>query len=104
MDNVVLFTVKDLARRWQKDENSIRRYVTEGVLNTCKGVPGIMFHPKYIAELEGVELERFSPLEKRRMDGEIEELKMIISKQNDQLRKMAILGIESMSILRNLEE
>ena len=49
MNEVVLLTVKDLAKRWQRDEKSIRKYVTEGTVKTCKGVPGVMFHPKHIS-------------------------------------------------------
>ena len=70
-----LFSIKDLSIRWQKDEATIRRYVKEGILSPCKGVPGMMFHPRYISQLEGVEMERFSPLEKRRLENEIEKFK-----------------------------
>lgn len=51
-----LLSVKDLSIRWQKDEGTIRRYVKEGILSSCKGVPGMMFHPSHIAQLEGVEM------------------------------------------------
>ncbi len=102
MDKVTLLTVKDLAIRWQKDEKSIRKYVSEGVVKTCKGVPGVMFHPKHIAELEGVELEKFSPLEKRRMKQRIEELETIVKLQSEQLRKVAMLGTESMNLLQRI--
>ena len=76
MDEELLLTVSDLATKWRLNEASIRRYVADGVITPCKGVPGVRFHPKYIAELEGVELERFSPLEKRRLERELEEYKM----------------------------
>lgn len=68
--NEKLLTVRDLAERWQKTELTIRRYVADGILTPCKGVPGTMFAPSYIAKLEGVELERVSPLEKRRLENE----------------------------------
>jgi len=45
-------------------------------------VPGMVFHPQYIAKLEGVEIERFSPLEKKRLERENEELKQ----QNEHLK------------------
>lgn len=76
MDEELLLTVSDLAERWRVNETSIRRYVADGVITPCKGVPGVRFHPKYIAELEGVELERFSPLEKKRLERELEEYKI----------------------------
>lgn len=86
MNDNKLLSVKDLADRWQKDEGTIRRYTREGILTPCKGVPGMMFAPSYIAELEGVELERFSPIEKKRLETDrdvykmkYEELKSILS-------------------------
>ena len=74
-----LISVKELAYKWGKNEDTIRRYITEGVITPCKDVPGIMFHPKYISKLEGVELERFSPLEKKRLENENRELKKRIT-------------------------
>lgn len=102
MDKVTLLTVKDLASRWQKDEKSIRKYVTEGVVKTCKGVPGVMFHPKHIAELEGVGLDKFSPIERRKMQQRIEDLETIVKLQSEQLVKIAMLGTESMNLLQKI--
>ncbi|MBU6134907.1 histidine kinase [Clostridium tertium] len=75
MEDFKLLSVKELAKRWDKDESTIRRYINDRILTPCSGVPGNMFHPKYIAELEGVELEKFSPLEKRRLEKENEEFR-----------------------------
>ncbi|GAA0774402.1 hypothetical protein GCM10008908_24180 [Clostridium subterminale] len=102
MEELKLLSVKDLSRRWQKDEKSIRKYVSEGVVKTCKGVPGVMFHPKHIAELEGVGLDKFSPLERRRMQQRIEDLETIVKLQTEQLRKVAMLGTESMNLLQKV--
>lgn len=82
--NEKLISVKDLSIRWQKDEGTIRRYIREGTITPCKGVPGMMFHPRYIAELEGIKLERFSPLEKKRLENERESLK----EENKQLKEI----------------
>lgn len=84
MDDIKLLSVKNLADRWGKDESSIRRYIKEGILTPCKGVPGMMFHPTYIEKLEGVTLDRFSPLEKRKLQKDLEELK----KQNDEFKRI----------------
>lgn len=100
MEDLQLLTVKNLAKRWQCSERAIREYVADGTLTQCKGVPGVKFHPRHIEKLEGVELERFSPLERKRMEKEIEELKELVKLQNEQLRKIAMLGTESLSILQ----
>lgn len=100
MNDIKLLTVKDLAARWQCSERAIREYVSEGTITPCKGVPGVKFHPKHIEKLEGVEIERFSPLEKRRLEKENEELKELVKLQSEQLRKIAMLGTESLSVLQ----
>lgn len=98
MDEILL-SVKDLSVKWQKDEGTIRRYVKEGVLSPCKGVPGMMFHPRYIAQLEGVELERFSPLEKRKLENENEKLKREIEQLKIALREYHVISAKSLSLL-----
>ena len=94
-----LLSVKDLSIRWQKDEGTIRRYAKEGILSPCKGVPGMMFHPRYIAQLEGVEMERFSPLEKRRLENEIEKVKRENEKLRVALREYQVISARSLSLL-----
>ena len=102
MEDVVLLTVKDLATRWKCSERCIRGYVEEGVVVPCKGVPGVKFHPKHIAELEGVGLDKFSPIERRKMQQKIEDLETIVKLQSEQLRKVAMLGTESMNLLQKM--
>ncbi len=101
-----LLSVKDLSDRWGKDEGTIRRYVKEGALTPCSGVPGMMFHPSYIAKLEDVELERFSPLEKRRMEMESQkkdkEIKTLYEKIEDLqqiLREYQLLNVKSLNLI-----
>lgn len=79
-----LLTKKDLAERWQVTEQSIDNWRKEGLISNCKGVPAVRFSPQHIAELEGVKLEKFSPLEKRRLERENEELKI----QNERLKEI----------------
>lgn len=77
-----LLTKKDLADRWQVSENAIDKWRREGILSPAKGVPAIRFSHEYIAQLEGTTLEKFSPLEKRKLEAQLEKLK----KENEQLR------------------
>ncbi len=83
MENKLL-TQKDLAERWQVTEESIRNWRNEGIIQTAKGVPVIRFTMQHILELEGVQLEKFSPLLKRRMEKELEELR----EENQRLKKI----------------
>lgn len=75
MDNRKLLTEQDLADRWGVAKTSIANWRKEGLIQTAKGVPVIRFTPEHIAELEGVELKQFSPLLKRRMEREMEDLR-----------------------------
>ncbi|MBY0756497.1 histidine kinase [Clostridium sardiniense] len=98
-NNERLLTVKDLASRWQKTELTIRRYVSEGVLTPCKGVPGVMFAPSYIRELEGVKLDKMSPTERKRLEDRIIKLEKIIQLQSEKLSEIINLGARSMELL-----
>ncbi len=82
-----LLTQQDLAERWQVEVRTIEKHRKTGILTPCKNVPGIRFTEQHILELEGVKLEKFSPLERRRLEKENaalreenEELKGIISR------------------------
>ena len=77
-----LLTQQDLADRWQVTKRTIEKWREEGVLQPAKGVPAIRFTPEYIAELEGIELKATSPLQVKRLEREIEDLK----KENEELK------------------
>ena len=72
--NNKLLTVRDLSNRWGYSEATIRKYISDGIITPCKGVPGVLFNPKYINELEGLEHEPLSPWERKRLEKQIEEL------------------------------
>jgi DNA gyrase/topoisomerase IV subunit A len=82
-----LLTKKDLAERWQVDEKTIDVYRDRGIITAVKGLPSVRFNPQHIEDIEGTKLEKFSPLERKKLERELEEMK----KENDTLR----------SILRN---
>jgi predicted site-specific integrase-resolvase len=65
-----LLTQQDLAERWQVDVSTITNWRKEGVLTQCKGIPAIRFNEQYILELEGVRLEKISPLMYKKLEKE----------------------------------
>ena len=81
-----VLTQKELAERWGLTPKAITDYRNVGILQTIKGLPVIRFSLEYIQELEGTTLERFSPLERKKMEMRIEELKT----ENEKLK--GILG------------
>ncbi|MBS5984532.1 histidine kinase [Clostridium butyricum] len=94
-----LLTVNDLSKRWQKDERTIRKYIADGTITACKGVPGVMFHPKYIAELEGIEFEKFTQLERKKMQNENNALKKENEELKSLLREYQTINLKSLAIL-----
>lgn len=72
-----LLTQQDLADRWQVTKKTIENYRLEGIITPVKGIPAIRFTPEHIAEIEGVKLEKFSPIERKRLENELEELKRL---------------------------
>ena len=97
-----LLTIKDLAKHWKCHEETIRENIRQGILTPCKNVPvKNRFKPSYIAELEGVELERFSPILKRKKDNEIDKLKRENQKLRDMSLEQVTLGTRCLQILNN---
>ncbi|MZI79420.1 histidine kinase [Clostridium butyricum] len=94
-----LLTVNDLAKKWQKDERTIRKYIADGTITACKGVPGVMFHPKYIAELEGIEFEKFTQLERKKMQNDNNALKKENEELKSLLREYQTINLKSLAIL-----
>lgn len=77
-----LLTQKDLAERWQVSIKAIESYRQQGLITPVEGIPSIRFNPQHIAELEGTRLERFSPIERKRLEREVEDLKQ----ENEKLK------------------
>lgn len=83
-----LLTKKDLCERWQVTPRAIEQWVRDGRLTPCQKVPGDMrFSLSYIEELEGVKLDKLSPLERRRLERENEELRVKLGKAESALSK-----------------
>lgn len=71
-----LLTQQDLARRWQVDVSTITNWRKEGILTPAKNIPSIRFTEQYITEMEGIKLDKLSPLERRRLERENKELRL----------------------------
>ncbi|WP_304519588.1 histidine kinase [Clostridium tagluense] len=87
-----LLTKKDLAEKWQMSEQSIDDYRAKGIITAVKGLASVRFTPQHIAEIEGIKLERFSPLERRRLEIENEKLKLQLSKAEEIIAKVQTLS------------
>lgn len=70
-----LLTQQDLAERWDVTVATIREWRLQEIIQPVKGIPVIRFSPSYIAELEGVKLEKVSPLYVKRLEIALEEVR-----------------------------
>lgn len=93
-----LLTQKDLAERWQVSVKAIENYRQQGVITPVKGIPSIRFNPQHIAELEGTRIERFSPLERRRMERELK----ILRQENEKLKGILSQTLANLAPVINL--
>jgi len=79
-----LLTKADLAQRWQVSEKTIDEYRGKGIIKQVSKISSIRFNPQHIREIEETKLDRFSPLERKRLENEIE----ILKKENDFLKQI----------------
>ncbi|NEZ96973.1 histidine kinase [Clostridium botulinum] len=93
-----LLTQKDLAERWQVSVKAIESYRQQGIITPVEGIPSIRFNPQDIAKLEGTKLEKFSPLERRRMEKELEQLRQ----ENEKLKGILSAAFASLAPAINL--
>ncbi len=65
MEEKIVLTVADLAKRWRCSESYIRNMVSSGKLKTMPELPGVRFLVRYIEELEnlGMDFDNLSPFE-----------------------------------------
>lgn len=93
-----LLTQQDLAERWQVSLKSIESYRKEGIITPVPKIPSIRFNLEQIAELEGTKLERFSPLERKKFEREIEALQ----KENEKLKNILSQTLANLAPVINL--
>lgn len=62
-----LLTKKDVAEYLQVTTQTVDEYVKKGVITPVRKLDCIRFNPQYIAEIGETKLERFSPVERKRL-------------------------------------
>ncbi len=93
-----LLTKKDLAERWQVSPQTIDNYIADKIIIPIKGIPSIRFNPHHISELEGTRFEKFSTLERRRLERELEELKTRAENAEEALARANMIITEAIYI------
>lgn len=67
-------TRKELADRWGVNERTIINYEQDGVIKAMR-LPKPLYSLSMILEIEGTDLDTLTPIEKRRLERENEDLK-----------------------------
>lgn len=80
-----LLTRSEVAARWQVTEKSIDNWTQQGIITKCKQIPVIRYSLSHIMELEGVKIDKFSPLERRNLESEIERLKLQVKEKDNEI-------------------
>ena len=74
-----VLTKAELADRWNVDTRTIDKWEQNKIIQRIEGIPA----PRYIQQIEGTKnLNQFSPLERRRLESELEKVKA----ENEKLR------------------
>lgn len=81
MDYVL--TRKELADRWKVTVKTIISWENQGVIQRIDNIPEPRYSLSHIQELEGVTLDKFSPLERRKCMEKIRELE----KEKDEIQE-----------------
>lgn len=80
-----LLTRGELAERWGVDVRTIANWENEKVIQRVDALPLPRYTLEHIEAIEGIEnLNRFSPLERRRLESELEKTK----KENETLKSI----------------
>lgn len=75
MPEKTLISREELAQRWDITTRTVINYEQEGVITRIPGIPAPRYNMQEILKLEGAELNPLSPMERRRLEKEIEQVK-----------------------------
>lgn len=78
-----LLTKADLAKRWKVSEQTIDDYREKGIIKQVSKITSIRFNLQHIEAIEETKPDRFSPLERKKLEREIETLKQKLASYED---------------------
>ena len=78
-----VLTKAELADRWNVDTRTIDKWEQNKIIQRIEGIPAPRYSIEHIQQIEGIKNHnQFSPLERRRLESELEKLKA----ENEKLR------------------
>lgn len=77
----IVLTKAELAERWNVDSRTIDKWEHEKVIQRIEGIPAPRYSVEQIEKIEGLtNRSTFSPLERRRLETELEKAKLELEK------------------------
>lgn len=89
-----LITREELAKRWPFDTRTIQRYESDGILTRNPNFKKPTYYMEEVLKLEGSELNPLSPLERRRLEKEIENLKKELTFYKEMFSNIKMLLVQ----------
>jgi len=71
-----LLTKKDVAEFMQVSPQTVDEYIKKGVITPVKKLDCIRFNQQHIEDMAGTKIERFSPIERKRLERERDDWKI----------------------------
>lgn len=72
MENRRLIGRESLAKRWDMKVSTVIKYENEGIITRVPGIPSPKYNIEEIMKVEGSEINPLSPLERRRLERELD--------------------------------
>lgn len=72
MENRRLIGRESLAKRWDMKVSTVIKYENEGIITRVPGIPSPKYNIEEIMKVEGSEINPLSPLERRRLEREVD--------------------------------
>ncbi len=94
----VVLTKTELAKRWGVDTRTIDKWEQNKIIQRIKAIPAPRYNIEHILKVEETEISEFSPLERKRLQSEIE----IIKSENEKLRSILSNILKESSAIINL--
>ena len=93
-DEMNILTTQQLADRWKCTTQNITEKCRAGELHYIKEAPKYRFSEQYIREIEERDLNPLSPMERRRLEKQIENLKEQLSEKDRYINQFRSLALQ----------
>ncbi len=89
-----IFTVNDLAERWNIDRQSIRKMEMDGKLHRLPNMPGVRFSAAEVIQLESIgrDAQALTAWERKKLEARIHELERIVKDYQAKMSRITLIS------------